>query len=97
MSRVFRGCILLRDCSWLLNAKAKIVDIAKFRIALSVSGVHIESEEVECLLAGMIFKGYMKGYIAHQQQKVVLSDLLGGKPHPFPSVKSVRAGGQLPL
>ena len=58
----------------------------------------IDSEEVECLLAGMIFKGYMKGYIAHQQQKVVLSDVLSGKAHPFPSVKSVRSTApRLPL
>ncbi|TIA95560.1 hypothetical protein E3P94_03652 [Wallemia ichthyophaga] len=83
---------------WLLNKKAKIIDIALFRIALSVSGVYIETAEVECLLAGMIFKGYMKGYIAHQQQKVVLSDFLANKPHPFPPVKSVRrAMVELPL
>ncbi|TIA90663.1 hypothetical protein E3P99_01455 [Wallemia hederae] len=83
---------------WLINGKQKIVDIAKFRRALSVSGVVIDSEEVECLLAGMVFKGYMKGYIAHQQQKVVLSDVLSGKAHPFPSVKSVRSTApQLPL
>ncbi|TIB69499.1 hypothetical protein E3Q08_03358 [Wallemia mellicola] len=73
---------------WSLNGQQKIIEITKFKRALSVSGVNIDNEEVECLLAGMIFKGYMKGYIAHAQQKVVLSDVLNGKAHPFPNVKT---------
>ncbi|KAG0636759.1 hypothetical protein HOY80DRAFT_325228 [Tuber brumale] len=41
--------------------------------------VEVEIEEVECLLANMIYKGLMKGYISRERQTVVLS----GK-EPFP-------------
>jgi len=41
--------------------------------------VEVEVEEVECLLANMIYKGLMKGYISRERQTVVLS----GK-EPFP-------------
>ena len=30
-------------------------------------------EEAECIVANMIFKGYMKGYISHERQTVVLA------------------------
>lgn len=33
----------------------------------------IEKDEVECFIANMIYKGFMKGYIAREQGKVVLS------------------------
>lgn len=33
----------------------------------------IEADEVECFLANMIYKGYIKGYIAHERGIVVLS------------------------
>jgi len=32
-----------------------------------------DEEETECLLANMIYKGYMKGYISHEKRMVVLS------------------------
>ena len=33
----------------------------------------IEPEECECLIAGLIYKGLMKGYISREKQMVVLS------------------------
>ncbi|POY70566.1 hypothetical protein BMF94_6481 [Rhodotorula taiwanensis] len=44
-----------------------------------VGGQLLDGEEMECLLANMIFKGLMKGYISHSHQLVVLS-----KDKPFP-------------
>lgn len=49
----------------------------------------IDSEETECLLANMIFKGLMKGYISHSHQLVVLS-----KDKPFPWYAPYRNKGQ---
>ena len=40
-----------------------------------ISGVGVAVEEAECLVANMIYKGYMKGYISHEKQMVVLSNL----------------------
>ncbi|KAK5070085.1 COP9 signalosome (CSN) subunit [Lithohypha guttulata] len=53
--------------------------ISEFEVAVraayrnSVEPVVIERDEVECFLANMIYKGYMKGYIARDHGMVVLS------------------------
>ncbi|BGP12266.1 hypothetical protein JCM10213_000039 [Rhodosporidiobolus nylandii] len=47
--------------------------------AAQTAGVEIDAEECECLLANLIAKGLMKGYISHAHQLVVLS-----KDKPFP-------------
>ena len=44
---------------------------------LSVSGI-------ECMLAGLIYKGFIKGYISHEKSVLVLS-----KKEPFPPLKNV--------
>lgn len=49
--------------------------IRVFHAALAVSGVELPVEEVECLLANQIYKGFMKGYISHEKQMVVLSNV----------------------
>ncbi|KXX82925.1 Protein CSN12 [Madurella mycetomatis] len=50
------------------------VPIAEFAAAISLgSQEKIDNDEVECLLANMIYKGLMKGYISRQHQMVVLS------------------------
>jgi len=38
-------------------------------------------EEAECYVANMIYRGFMKGYISHEKQMVVLSNV-----NPFPRV-----------
>jgi hypothetical protein len=48
-----------------------------------VSSVNVD--ELECLLANLIDKGYMKGYLAHEKQFVVLS-----KADPFPALLSIK-------
>ncbi|KAJ2530544.1 hypothetical protein EV175_007291, partial [Coemansia sp. RSA 1933] len=42
--------------------------------------------EVECILAGMIFGRYVKGYLAHDHGLAVLS-----KQVPFPAIRSLYA------
>jgi len=48
--------------------------------ALRVNGTDMSVDELECILANLIFQGNMKGYIAHKRC-VVLS-----KTDPFPKV-----------
>ena len=33
----------------------------------------VSAEEAECLVANMIFRGFIRGYISHQMQMVVLA------------------------
>ncbi|KAK4129262.1 hypothetical protein N657DRAFT_639843 [Parathielavia appendiculata] len=50
------------------------VPVAEFAAAISLgSQEKIDIDEVECLLANMIYKGFMKGYISRQHGMVVLS------------------------
>ena len=53
-----------------------------FHAGLLVAGSEdISGEEAECLVANMIYKGFMRGYISHEKQMVVLA-----KTDPFPSL-----------
>ncbi|KAJ2905872.1 protein CSN12 [Zalerion maritima] len=59
------------------------VPVSEFQAAVSlVSGEAVDADEVECLLANMIYKNLMKGYIAHDRGIVVLS-----KAGAFPGTK----------
>ncbi|RYP12838.1 hypothetical protein DL767_011063 [Monosporascus sp. MG133] len=50
------------------------VPVAEFTAAMKLKGGDdIDADEVECLLANMIYKNLMKGYIAHERGIVVLS------------------------
>lgn len=42
-------------------------------------GMEIDLDEVECILANLIFRGYVRGYISHSKRILVLS-----KKEPFP-------------
>lgn len=50
-------------------------------------GMPIDLDEVECILANLIFRGYVRGYISHSKRVLVLS-----KRDPFP-VSAVIAKG----
>jgi hypothetical protein len=59
-----------------------------FHAGLRVAGQDIAVEEAECFTAVMIFKGYIRGYISHEKQTVVLatSDAfppLTQRPNPY--------------
>ncbi|KAI1170801.1 PCI domain-containing protein [Nemania sp. FL0916] len=59
------------------------IPITEFTAAVQMSsGETIDIDEVECLLANMIYKDLMKGYIAHERGIVVLS-----KSGAFPGTK----------
>ncbi|RQM05898.1 hypothetical protein DH86_00002209, partial [Scytalidium sp. 3C] len=50
------------------------VPVAEFAAAISLGSKEtLENDEVECLLANMIYKNLMKGYIARERGIVVLS------------------------
>lgn len=50
------------------------VPVAEFAAAIRISGgEELDTDEVECLLANLIYKNLMKGYIAHERGIVVLS------------------------
>ncbi|KAG8755526.1 COP9 signalosome (CSN) subunit [Serendipita sp. 396] len=66
VSRVFRKC-------WLVLNKPSRVSIPAFHAALKVAGSPMEIAEAECLVANSIFKGFIKGYISHDTQLVVLA------------------------
>ena len=56
---------------------------AKFWQALAWQGVDMDMDEVECVMANLIFRKYVKGYIAHKSLVVVIS-----KVDPFPPLKT---------
>lgn len=59
-----------------------------FHAALSIAVEDMAEEEAECLVANMIYKGFMRGYISHEKQMVVLAKTetfprLADRPAPF--------------
>ena len=52
-------------------------------------GAPVAMDEVECIIANLIFKGLIKGYISHQKRTLVLS-----KKEPFPTA-AVRSNDTL--
>ena len=68
-------------------AKANQVSLAKFQTALAWCGADdVDLDEVECIVANLIFRKFIKGYISHKNRVLVLS-----KADPFPSLQSVFA------
>ena len=67
-------------------AKSNQVALRKFQIALEWCGADVDADEVECIVANLIFRKFVKGYISHKNKVVVLS-----KTDAFPSLKSVFA------
>jgi hypothetical protein len=58
---------------WVAAQKSTRIPIPMFHCALRISGSDVPQEEAECLVANMIYKGFMRGYISHGQQMVVLA------------------------
>ncbi|KAI8808471.1 hypothetical protein BJ742DRAFT_893344 [Cladochytrium replicatum] len=67
-----------------LNEKNTRMPMRLFQTALHLSGTEADMLEVECMLANMIDKGYMKRYLSHEKQFVVLS-----QKDPFPSLDTI--------
>ncbi|CAD6564634.1 MAG: COP9 signalosome (CSN) subunit [Tremellales sp. Tagirdzhanova-0007] len=85
VERAREGCLrMLFKKAWIASDKSTRVPISTFRTALKLHGVEAEGEEVECMVANMIYRGFMKGYISHEKQTVVLA-----KTGPFPRLSSM--------
>lgn len=52
---------------------ASQVPLAKVIAAVTWQGVQMDIDEVECVLATLIFDGLVKGYLSHQMSCLVLS------------------------
>ncbi|RKP05177.1 hypothetical protein THASP1DRAFT_35380 [Thamnocephalis sphaerospora] len=72
--------------TYIIGGKDPKMPMEKFQIALRMAGVDATMPEVECLLANMIYKGYMRGYLSHERSYVVLSS-----KGPFPTVELAAA------
>ncbi|KAJ1618511.1 PCI domain-containing protein 2, partial [Pavlovales sp. CCMP2436] len=52
--------------------------------AVTAVGVEVDVDELECVLANLIYQNYVKGYISHQKRFLVVS-----AKEPFPALSSV--------
>ncbi|KZP13439.1 hypothetical protein FIBSPDRAFT_835052 [Athelia psychrophila] len=73
---------------WVASQKSTRIPLAMFHAALRISGVAVDADEAECYVAGMIYKGFVRGYISHEKQIVVLAGTntfprLEDRPNPF--------------
>ncbi|KAK3816472.1 MAG: hypothetical protein J3Q66DRAFT_342563 [Benniella sp.] len=66
-----------------LMDRSNKLDVSLFRTALQFAGVTVDDDEVECMLANMIYKGYIRGYLSHEKRVLVLS-----QKDPFPGLDS---------
>jgi nuclear mRNA export protein PCID2/THP1 len=59
------------------NPHLSLTDLAK---SFKWLGMEIDLDEIECILANLIYRGYIRGYISHTRRTLVLS-----KSNPFPT------------
>lgn len=64
---------------WKAQGSGTRVTIQALHAGLKLAGQEMDNDEAECLVANSIYKGFMKGYISHEAQTVVLA-----KNDPFP-------------
>lgn len=62
------------------------LDVSMLKRCLDATGVNLDHDEIECVLANLIYKGYIKGYLSHQHGKLVV-----GKTNAFPALGQVNA------
>jgi hypothetical protein len=63
-----------------LTEKQNLLHLTVLQSALRVHGEQMDDDELECLLANLIYNNYLKGYIAHKRCVVV------AKVNPFPKL-----------
>ncbi|KAG5648751.1 hypothetical protein DXG03_000098 [Asterophora parasitica] len=73
---------------WVASNKSTRIPISMFHSSLKISGIDVVEAEAECLVANMIYRGFMRGYISHEKQMVVLAQTnafprLADRPAPF--------------
>ncbi|KAI9317537.1 hypothetical protein BX666DRAFT_2018967 [Dichotomocladium elegans] len=69
---------------YLIMDKNPRIPIPTFNAALKATGIDVDIEETEWIIATMIYKGYIKGYLSHEKLFAVLS-----KVDPFPKIVTV--------
>ncbi|KDO19762.1 hypothetical protein SPRG_15096 [Saprolegnia parasitica CBS 223.65] len=79
MRNLFKKVYLVRD----KHNHVKLRDLQNAIAYLNMS--EIDMDALECLLANLIFKNYIKGYISHRLKVLVLS-----KVTPFPPITDVK-------
>lgn len=72
--------------SWVLKGKESRLSIdLVFQLHQAIDpAADVDIDEIECLLANLIFKGNIRGYIAHEKRILVLSK---DNPFPYPQQK----------
>jgi len=58
---------------WIACDNSTRIPVSMFHASLRISGNEVSMDEAECFVANMIYKGYMRGYISHEKQMVVLA------------------------
>ncbi|KAL7419999.1 COP9 signalosome (CSN) subunit [Cryptotrichosporon argae] len=85
VERAREGCLrVLFRKAWLASDRSSRIPLSTFQLALDKHGVGADADEVECMVANMIYRGFIKGYISHEKQMVVLA-----KTNPFPPISSI--------
>ncbi|KAJ3295694.1 COP9 signalosome (CSN) subunit [Borealophlyctis nickersoniae] len=82
-ARIVAVRVLFRK-TWIIHDRTTRVPMAAFRQAMQLAGTEVDLDEVQCMLAIMIDRGYLKGYLSFEKQTVVLKN-----EGPFPPVASV--------
>ena len=60
--------------SWLIMDKPNRIPLSSFQVAFGLSANQelVERAEIECILANLIYKRLIRGYISHEKQMLVL-------------------------
>jgi len=72
-----------------MGQAANKLDVKKFHRCMNAIGVEMDIDEIECVLANLVYKGYIKGYISHQHSKLVVA-----KGNAFPPLRDVLSSGE---
>lgn len=67
-----------------VSNKVNKISFENLKVCLNVCNVEMDNDEIECILANLIFNNYIRGYISHKVKFLVLS-----KKNPFPRLVDV--------
>lgn len=65
-------------------SKAAQIPLQRFQAASEALGCAMGMDEVECVVANLVYRKYVKGYISHRQKVLVVA-----KADPFPALATV--------
>ncbi|CAO3627352.1 unnamed protein product [Cunninghamella blakesleeana] len=74
---------LFRKVYQVLDKSTRIA-VPTFKAALEFVGLEVDMEETEWMIANMIYRGYIKGYLSHEKLTLVLSNV-----NPFPNLSTI--------